>query len=421
KPIVYMSAMQNLGYHPGTVLVDEPMLFELPHNKKWEPANFNDEYMGPVVLKKALAKSLNIISAKLIFKVKPVEVVKTARKFGFTSPIRENFSLALGATGASPLELASAYSTIANLGVYIDPFYVSKIEDYQGNILYEHFIDNEKRFQPEVIYPLLDMMQGVMNDGSGRVIRRMGFKHPAAGKTGTTNAFRDAWFTGFTKDLTTSVWVGYDDNEPMYRPNEKGVTGAHAAAPIWGLVMEQALKDSEEVNFPVPSGIRFEYANISDGFYEPEKSKTTVKVALIKGNVLPMRSTPVVVDKIPKRLEVVKLEIKPSPQVASRPIKIKHNPSNMSSKIWFMLNLENASMGKLKKIPTSWFVQMLRDTRDIETSSPERLNKGRKVLIEKLLSRQGSFKSGVIGGAQVKVLFRPSEAKEFGIPLTTEN
>ena len=93
----------------------------------------------------------------------------------------------------------------------------------------------------------------------------------------------------------------------------------------------------------------------------------------------------------------------------------------MSSKIWFMLNLENASMGKLKKIPTSWFIQMLRDTRDIKTSSPERLNKGRKVLIEKLLSRQGSFKSGVIEGATVNALFRPSEAKEFGVQLTAEN
>lgn len=423
KPFVYMSAMQNLGYHPGTVLVDEPMLFELPHNKKWEPANFNDEYMGPVVLKKALAKSLNIISAKLIFKVKPAEVVKTARKFGFYSPLRENFSLALGATGASPLELASAYSTIANLGVHIDPFYVSKIEDYQGNVLYEHFIENEKRFEPEAIYPLLDMMQGVMNDGSGRVIRRMGFKHPAAGKTGTTNAFRDAWFTGFTKDLTTSVWVGYDDNESMYRPGERGVTGAHAAAPIWGLVMEQALKDSELINFPVPREIRFEHANISDGFYEPKKSKKTVKVALNKNNVLPRHPTHFVASKAPKNLQVVKLQRKPVPlsQEANKPIKVKHNPSNMDSKIWFMLNLENASMGKLKRIPTSWFIQMLRDTRDIETNSPERLNKGRKVLIEKLLSRQGSFKSGAIEAAKVKALFRPSEVKEFGVQLTTEN
>ena len=116
----------------------------------------------------------------------------------------------MGATGASPFELATAYSVIANLGSYKAPFYVSKIEDYQGNILYEHFVEEEKRFEPLDIYPLLDMMKGVMDNGSGRVIRRMGFKYPAGGKTGTTNDFRDAWFTGFTPDLTTSVWVGYD-------------------------------------------------------------------------------------------------------------------------------------------------------------------------------------------------------------------
>jgi 1A family penicillin-binding protein len=424
KPVVYMSAMQNLGYHPGTVLVDEPMLFELPHNKKWEPANYNDEYMGPVVLKKALAKSLNVISAKLMFKVKPAEVVKTARKFGFTSPIRENFSLALGATGASPLELASAYSTIANLGEHIDPFYVSKIEDYQGNILYEHFIEAEKRFEPAAVYPLLDMMQGVMDDGSGRVVRRMGFKHPAAGKTGTTNAFRDAWFTGFTKDLTTSVWVGYDDNESMFRPNEKGVTGAHAAAPIWGLVMEQALKGSEKKNFPIPSEIRFEYANISDGFYEPEKSITTVRVALNKKKVLPRRSTmPLVASEILEELEVVKFERQPAlpHREENKLIKVKHNTSNLDSKIWFMLNLENASMGKLKKIPTSWFVQMLKDTRDVETSSSIRLERGRKILIDTLLSRIGEFKSAVVKGAKIEAIFRPSEIREFGVQPMKEN
>ncbi len=418
KPVVYMTAMQNLGYHPGTVLVDEPMLFELPHNKKWEPANYNDEYMGPVVLKKALAKSLNVISAKLIFKVNPAEVVKTARKFGFTSPIRENFSLALGATGASPLELASAYSTIANLGEHLDPFYVSKIEDYQGNVLYEHFIEGEKRFEPEDVYPLLDMMQGVMDDGSGRVIRRMGFKHPAAGKTGTTNAFRDAWFTGFTKDLTTSVWVGYDDNESMFRPNEKGVTGAHAAAPIWGLVMEQALEGSEQKNFPIPTGIRFEQASISGGFYESEKSKGTVRVALNNKEVLPRRPEKhFVASKPPENLEVVKLKIKPValPREVNSPLKVKYSTSNLDSKIWFMLNLENASMGKLNKIPSRWFVQMLKDTRDVETSSPGRLTRGRKVLIEKLLSRIGSFENQILEGMKITTLLRPREIKEFDV------
>ena len=260
------------------------------------------------------------------------------------------------------------------------------------------------------------MMQGVMDDGSGRVIRRMGFKHPAAGKTGTTNAFRDAWFTGFTKDLTTSVWVGYDDNESMYRPNQKGVTGSHAAAPIWGLIMEQALKDSEKVEFPVPSKIRFENANITDGFYESEKSKETVRVALNSDKVIPRRpETHFVASKSPEDLEVVKLQIKPLalPLEANKPIKVKNNSSNLDSKIWFMLNLENASMSKLKKIPTHWFVQMLKDTKDTEETPAGRLSKGRKVLIEKLLSRNKILNSGTIAGEEIKAVLRPNEIKRF--------
>ena len=418
KPIVYMTAMQKLGYHSGSVLVDEPVVFELPHNKKWEPANYNDEYIGPVVLKKALAKSLNIISAKLIFKVNPAEVVKTAKKFGFTSKLRKNYSLALGATGASPLEIASAYSVIANLGEYKRPFYVSKIEDYQGNVLYQNFIERENRFEPKDIYPLLDMMQGVMDNGSGKVIRRMGFKHPAGGKTGTTNSFRDAWFSGFTKDLTTSVWVGYDDNESMFRPNEKGVTGSHAAAPIWGLVMEKALEGREEVNFPVPTGIRFEYVNSSDGFYEPKSTKTNIRVAINNKQLLPRRPIAnFVATQNEKNLEVVQLNTKPTliHREESSPAKVTFSSSKLSTKIWFMLNLENATMGKINKIPTSWFVEMLQDTRDIETTSSERLNRGRKVLIEKLVSRVGKFNSEVLEGALITSILRPSEAKDYSI------
>ena len=199
----------------------------------------------------------------------------------------------MGAIGASPFELAAAYSVIANLGAYKAPFYVSKIEDYQGNILYEHFVETEKRFEPLDIYPLLDMMKGVMDSGSGRVIRRMGFKNPAGGKTGTTNDFRDAWFTGFSPDLTTSVWIGYDDNESMFRPNEKGVTGAHAAAPIWSLIMAEALDKVDKRGFPIPREIRFEYANNSDGFYEPKNTPNTVQVALKKNDALPRRPTTV--------------------------------------------------------------------------------------------------------------------------------
>ncbi len=207
----------------------------------------------------------------------------------------------------------------------------------------------------------------------------------------------------------------------MYRPNEKGVTGAHAAAPIWGLVMEQALKDSELENFPIPSEIRFEHASISDGHYESKMSDSTIKVALNKNNVLPRYSAPTVANKTSEKLEVVRLERKPTlpSREASRPIKVKHNSSNLDSKIWFMLNLENASMGQIHKIPTSWFVQMLKDTRDIKTNSPGRLIKGRKVLIEKLLSRVGSLENGMIEGVMGNALFRLREIKDYEIQSVT--
>ncbi len=187
--------------------------------------------------------------------------------------------------------------------------------------------------------------------------------------------------------------------------------------------MEQALKDSELENFPIPSEIRFEHASISDGHYESKMSDSTIKVALNKNNVLPRYSAPTVANKTSEKLEVVRLERKPTlpSREASRPIKVKHNSSNLDSKIWFMLNLENASMGKLKKIPTSWFVQMLKDTKDVEISSPERLARGRKVLIKKLLSRVGSPRDGMIEGVRNNVLLQPSEVEDYKIKSVTNN
>ena len=208
-----------------------------------------------------------------------------------------------------------------------------------------------------------------------------------------------------------------------YRPNEKGITGAHAAAPIWGLIMEGALKSSEMNNFPVPKDIKFQYANVSDGYYEPKSTKETVKVALNKRDALPMHPTNIVVSKVEKRFEVVKLDRKPlvSHQVADKPIKVKHDLENIDSKIWFMLNLENASMGKLNKIPTTWFIEMLRDTKNVETNSPKRLMQGRKVLIEKLFSRTGSFDKELVQGVSIKNLLQPGEADALTLNPLTEN
>ena len=289
KPFVYLTAMEKRGYTPATTLRDEPILVDIPGAEPWKPKNFSDEYAGDIILKKAMMRSANSISVKLIQEVTPRRVIKTARLFGITSQLGNHLSLALGTSGVSPLELASAYSMIANLGVYNKPYFIQRIEDFEGNPIYENFYHGIQRFPQKSIYPLLDMMQGVVDGGTGSIVRRMGFKHPAAGKTGTTNNSKDAWFNGFTKDLSTSVWVGYDDNEPMIERSGRGLTGGGAAAPIWVLFMKKALQGKNRVKFPVPEGIKFEKVDARSGTLPDGQSVKTMNVALKEEEIIPPR------------------------------------------------------------------------------------------------------------------------------------
>tara|TARA_Y100000590_G_scaffold85489_1_gene95575 strand:- start:935 stop:1720 length:786 start_codon:yes stop_codon:yes gene_type:complete len=228
-------------------------------------------------------KSINIVSVKLMQELGPEKVIRNARKFGIKSSLGNNLSLALGTSGLSPLEVASAYSVIANLGIYNEPYLIQQIDDFQGNRLYEHFYQGVQQFSPDTLYPLLDMMQGVIERGTGRIVRRMGFKHPAAGKTGTTNNFKDAWFNGFTRDISTSVWVGFDNYDSMRTKSGKGLTGASAAAPIWVHFMRKALEGKTMVKFPVPENIKFETVDIETGRLPEEFSLEKMKVAVRDG------------------------------------------------------------------------------------------------------------------------------------------
>ena len=280
KPFVYLTAMESLGFSPATVVNDEPFEIEIPGTEPWEPQNFDEEYAGDIVLKKALLKSINIVSAKLMQQVGPDKVIRTARKFGIKSPLGRHLSLALGTSGVSPLEIASAYSVIANLGIYNEPYLIQQIEDFQGNRLYEHFYQGVQQYSPDALYPLLDMMRGVVERGTGRIVRRMGFQHPAAGKTGTTNAFKDAWFNGFTKDISTSVWVGFDNNDSMKTRSGKGLTGASAAAPIWVHFMQKALEGKTKVKFPVPDNIKLVTVDVKTGKLADEFSLEKIEIAV---------------------------------------------------------------------------------------------------------------------------------------------
>ena len=288
KPFVYFSTLQKLNYSPATVVKDEPVIFKINGSSDWEPLNFNNKFSGNIILKKALMDSINVISAKLIDQVGAETVIKNAEKFGIQSHLKKNMSLALGTSPVSPLEMASAFTVFASGGGYAEPFAIKRIEDFRGNVLEEKFPRYDQVFNPQLVYLMVDMMKGVVDDGTARKIRRMGFNRPAAGKTGTTNDFRDAWFTGFTPTLSTSVWVGYDDATSMQNKRGIRITGSQGGIPIWVNFMKEAMKDDPVKDFPVPDNIEFADVDPKTGYlvHENSNSAEKIQVAILKGTSL---------------------------------------------------------------------------------------------------------------------------------------
>lgn len=239
KPFVYLAAMEY-GMSPDTVRNDEPISI-----KGWKPQNYSQKYEGPVKLRKALAKSLNTIAASLANEVGPQYVVEAAHRLGIKSELISNPSLALGTSEVTPFELATAYVPFANGGYRVEPFIVKRVTNREGKVLYQR--DDKKDYQ-RVIDPVhLGMMNVMLTEtlvyGTGK---RATLKNwPAGGKTGTSQDFRDAWFAGFTANLTTVVWLGNDDNSPTKR-----ASGGNLPAQIWQDFMEEAHQGVPVANLP---------------------------------------------------------------------------------------------------------------------------------------------------------------------------
>jgi len=203
-------------------------------------------------------RSVNTISAQLVARTGPAAVVETARRCGIDSPLTPVYSVALGTSGVSPLEMASAFATLASGGVRHAPFGIRRVEDAHGQIIAEHIAGGEQAIAPQVSYQLIDMLKAVVDQGTARVVREMGFTLPAAGKTGTTNDYQDAWFTGFTPTLSVCTWIGYDRDRPLHDKRGVGLTGGRAAAPLWAEFMLRATEGDPYRDFSVPDGIRFD-------------------------------------------------------------------------------------------------------------------------------------------------------------------
>jgi penicillin-binding protein 1A len=236
-----------------------------------------------MILKQALIKSVNAIAAQLVARVGPEAVVDVARRCGITSPLAPVYSLSLGTSGVSPLEMAAAFATFATGGVQHKPFWIRRVEDPLGRVLEEHIVRGQRSLDAGIGYQVVDMMRDVLNTGTGRVIRRKGFDLPAAGKTGTTDDFRDAWFTGFTPTLSVCVWVGYDRGASMRDVNGVGITGGRGAAPIWADFMIKATSGEPAREFIVPSDIHFAAVDPINGAVAAQWTKNPVKVALRSG------------------------------------------------------------------------------------------------------------------------------------------
>jgi penicillin-binding protein 1A len=239
KPFVYLAAVEQLGLTSQTVRVDQPVSFG-----NWSPKNSTNKYRGAVTLKEALAFSINTVAAQLAYEVGPAAVVETARRMGVNSPLAANPSIALGTSEVTLLELTGAYAPFANGGFAVMPHAIQKIRTPEGKVLFERSGSALGRVASiESVAMMNDMLQATLEMGTGKKAAIAGW--PAGGKTGTSQDFRDAWFVGFTSNLTAGVWVGNDSNEPTEK-----ATGATLPAAIWAKFMTAAHDGVPSPHFP---------------------------------------------------------------------------------------------------------------------------------------------------------------------------
>jgi penicillin-binding protein 1A len=257
KPIVYASALDK-GYTPASIVVDSPIVFEWG-NQKWKPKNFEGKFLGPTTLRNALTHSVNVVTVKIAQDIGIDYIRDYAKKLGISSFLHNDLSMALGSSSISLYELTRAYAVFANQGNVFKPIFIKKILDRDGNLLEENLAlyypkessGEERILTPQTAFLITYLLQGVVQHGTGWRARSLG--RPVAAKTGTTDQFMDAWFIGYTSELITGVWAGFDEERSLGE-NE---TGARAASPIWVSFMSKILKDKPTKDFPVPEGMEF--------------------------------------------------------------------------------------------------------------------------------------------------------------------
>ncbi|MFC1567174.1 penicillin-binding transpeptidase domain-containing protein, partial [bacterium] len=307
KPFIYTAAIDN-GFKTTDMLNDSPAVYyndgtdwtligrttdysDIPPELQevidfenieqiWTPGNYTNRYRGKITLRTALEKSINLCSIELLKKIGPSSAAYYAKRMGIKSRISPYLSMALGSFVVTPLEITNAFSTIANMGVKTKPYSVIKIYDHKNRVLEDNFPRQKEVISQQTAYQMISLLKGVVQRGTGGYARRL--RRTAAGKTGTTNDYTDAWFIGFTPQLVAGVWVGYDN--ASIRLGDKKAGGV-VACPIWTDFMKIALRDLPNLEFPVPKGIVFAPADKQTGFLALTPNEHTYMESFKKGSM----------------------------------------------------------------------------------------------------------------------------------------
>jgi len=238
---------RGTGITPASVVDDEPLVIPAGGGN-WEPRNMDGQFHGPVTVRRALEESLNIPAVRVAMNVGPRRVADMARAVGIEHPLAPVPSLALGTSEVTLLEITSAFATLANGGVRVAPTAIAPEASVGGHAL-APLPPSVRAVSAESAFLINHLLRGVMRRGTGARSAAWGLQETTAGKTGTTDGLRDAWFVGYTPDLVVGVWVGLDDGTPL------GLTGSQAALPIWGPVMQAAVRQTSPARFTPPPGV----------------------------------------------------------------------------------------------------------------------------------------------------------------------
>ena len=259
KPLIYAKALEQ-GYSQDKLILDAPVAYQRGNSiKQWQPQNYSKDFKGEITLRTALSLSKNIPAVRLIEALGPATVIEFARRLGIRTPLRSNLSLALGTSEVTLLELTAAYAVFPNAGNHIKPYGVTAIADSSGHVLWKVARQTTVAMQRADAAIVTDMLRGVVLEGTGRKARTLG--RSVAGKTGTTNDYRDALFIGFSPTLAAGVWVGRDSGDSLGR----GETGARAALPIWIDFFQAAFQDDSFEYFDLPDNTRRLYMHPTTG------------------------------------------------------------------------------------------------------------------------------------------------------------